>query len=403
MEGDASVSEPVIVPVTGKKNATLAPSSMLVMDEDVPLAREIQIGALELDSAQNSAKEGTDGPAIANAGFSSWIKSPKGIKRQFRLMNVRFPYAIRPASIPKGVFVDPVTKLIADGAYKAWDKMQLCVEVPLAQEGIVCEGHADDVAALEALGDHFGSIIYEKKAKIFGHTHKDIKRVEDVMARFRTRFIRPETTKESGAIVPPTLYVKVPGYGDLVKDVKIYKDADSGNARVTSCSYEPRLLGSGPGAKVKATVFALRMRSEDGKLLAAVRTVPLRKDGSLDGDSPIVCDDLGRKVYRKVGPQDLTPNSVGNVTIDPFGLHFSTNISTKMNVTYVEFDREAPKEGASSDAADVGDVPDMTDEQADFFIAQCDARRKQRESEDVAEAGAESLAGTKRGRDEDAV
>jgi len=76
--------------------------------------------------------------------------------------------------------------------------------------------------------------------------------------------------------------------------------------------------------------------------VALTRSVPLRTDGTLDSGAPFVKDSTGKTVWRRVGPQDVTPGSVGDIVVDPVGMHFSSSPSVQLNLTVFEFDRVAP-------------------------------------------------------------
>ena len=165
-----------------------------------------------------------------------------------------------------------------------------------------------------------------------------IKTVLDVKKKFSTALYK---TKGEGAEQTYEVHAKISGWAPVIDSATIGTEKWQGRTFEVCHSVKYLAIEMMPST---STVFVLRMRHpETGKLLRYLRSVPLRTDGTLDSKAPFQLDERGRKMWRRVGPQDITRDSVCDCIVDPVGVNFGTSPSMKLNLLFVVFDRAAPK------------------------------------------------------------
>ena len=122
-------------------------------------------------------------------------------------------------------------------------------------------------------------------------------------------------------LAPIGLEMTISGWGESVHKAYMTSrvSADSKHPeRVAYASYKPVAASEAEEEGIVVTKFFLVVKPAGGAedALAVIERVPWRKDGSLYSTSPILKDEKGNEMWRKVGPQDITPGSVADAMLE---------------------------------------------------------------------------------------
>ncbi len=270
----------------------------------VPLFETAPISTWSLST--NESKE-----TKATTAFT--LTAPLGT--DFIIEDLVFNYTPKPYGEPVGrtgrvhnVYVD---------AYKGWESLQLAAHLKGSQPGSVAA--SEDYTAL--VSKH----IYDERMTLF--TPKTRPKSLHALVTDKMKYGKliadiplPLALADSGA---PTLGFDagIVGWGTAVHKVHMAKTASLKTPeRVAYASYHPVPAGPRPEGVYTTDLILVAPRDKNDKtgdaMDVCITEVPWREDGSLYGPSPVLLDDKGEELWRKIGPQDIAPGSEGAIKFD---------------------------------------------------------------------------------------
>lgn len=337
--------------------------------------------------------------------YTLFATNPFGKQRAWVVRNVKLLYDIKPSSVPDDAPTKIIdNKTVVEGRFwNATDKLGAVFEVtdPASIEGL----ERGTVRAAVAL--------FEKKEKFFSSDQlsrrggSGISSPADIEQKFATRLTKT-VIKEDGRTVHE-LHTHVSGWADTIAAATIATKQWAGGEFDSVVSVRYNAVESKPAS---ATIFVLRLRDEEGKVIGYRKSIPLRTDGTIDSKAPFQYDSKGRLMWRRVGPQDVTRGSVGDAIVDFVGYNMGANPALKKNVLFYVFDRAPPSKSVNELETWNEQIKDAPEE--DEVLMKClEAMQAQSDRDEQpvqswvlaledGSVAATPLAGSKRGRLEDA-
>lgn len=344
-------------------SAAASASSALVVPKDIPtgplsiLDRFTPVEAYDFNKLKLEKNKREADPAYANPdadkgdpSFTLFFNTPFGFVRPFRVPNVKLKYTIKPANVPdkeQAWMTTPTgERFLLGSSWKRGAKLH-------AVFALHPDLHTGVLSALDRFNAHAMSQVFANRAVIFS---------PDKLARIRSPSDIPASTFASMSYKVSKdsefeMHLRLNGWAAAIEKCTIKEETAKRTGKkfhvVDKVFYEAIDMEAD---MAKACVFILRIRDADAKIVALTRSVPLRTDGTIDSGAPFVKDSTGKTVWRRVGPQDVTPGSVGDLIVDPVGCHFADSPSIQQNMTVFEFDRVAPTPTKSLYDEDEDDV-----------------------------------------------
>lgn len=268
-------------------------------------------------------------------GFTHFVAAPKAIPTSFRVSGIarHFP---KPKGVgPRG---NPPSSLkdgdVVDGSELGDEDVQVCIELSPIE-------HKNEIAAVEAIYQHFLRRAFIMRSALFRGTNEDITTVEGMGAKFK----RPFSNKEGKSFL---LYATVRGFSGIFKSIVVEKVGTGLSTLITakSCQYKS-ILDSEPLSHPKPTKYAALLKLGKGEP-TLTDTVMLRRDGAIESASPTVTDSSGSLVFRHVSPADVVDGTPVHCLIRLAGFHVGApGIFMKVALDYVEFTPQAPTSRAA--------------------------------------------------------
>jgi hypothetical protein len=268
-------------------------------------------------------------PLLEAAQFSTWsivtaesvesksttafkLSSPMGTTHVVE--DLVFHYPPKPFGEPVGrtgrlhnVYVD---------AYQPWEALQLSAHLKSPQPGTVAA--SDDFTMMVA------KHVYDNRMTLFVPKNRP-KSLHDLVSE-RMKYGRlisdiplPLTLADQG--VPLTgIDLSIVGWGSSVHKAHMVRTSSlKMPERVAYASFHPVSAGPKPEGLFVTDLVLVAPRNKNAAADdedVCITEVPWRQDGSLYGSSPIIYDDAGAPMWRKIGPQDIVSGSTGAAKFD---------------------------------------------------------------------------------------
>ena len=259
-------------------------------------------------------------------------------------------------------------------AYKAFESIGLTAHV-----------YAADMAKYAAVNDGYttalASALFEQRRDVWPKATvmpRSLSAVSEKIkyARLFTE-VGPPLAPVAKDLAPIGLEMTISGWGDSVHKAYMTSkvSADSKHAeRVAYATYRPMPAAQADEEGVVVTKFFLVVKPPGGTDddVAVISRVPWREDGSLYSSSPILRDSKGEDLWRKVGPQDITPGSEADVLLEDRTATASTvdgMVNKRVTIVELYFRRATPRPSTRPlDASGLSDSGFVLHE-ADIFSA----------------------------------
>lgn len=216
-----------------------------------------------------------------------------------------------------------------DGKIKEYERFNMEVTVTPQEE-----------AKANELDAKFLKNLFENRVDFFGASKsKAISSVEAIKPMYKY-MTREGTDKPDGSKYANTFRLKVDGWYDYCADVHVVEKVKDGGEKVKyvrDCEWKNRIVGKDSAPLDNNTTFYLILGENELGKPKYTDKVPLK-----DSSDNFVLDDKGNKVWRYVGPQDVTYNAEVTVLWYIQKLYVTESTGPTM-VAYKVYIKPAPK------------------------------------------------------------
>ena len=286
-------------------------------------------GEFTIDTLKPNMSGARDGPKTKGVGFTLFLSVPQvaaetragRIPRSFWLRNVRLS-GVKPVAVPKNA--RPVQTLehdryVFDGAaWAPWETLQVAAYLdpanPLHKKNLdALSGFKAAVVA--QLKSKWPEFVETAKKPGAGKAPAFLPAFSDWDAAVKDFFLEAHANPK-GKAVPPSIYPRIAGW---------ITELDRCTAIPSSIGYAPvgATFKHRPTSTTvaKATTFLLRVLDDKGATIGMTTKVPHTPDGHWDSSQEPLLDETGKPRMRRVGPADVTEDSVGDIEVEIFGIH----------------------------------------------------------------------------------